>query len=198
MLWDQAESDSFPTTPDGFYACQQPATINAWRSALGDPALPWGFVQLGPCSGAVHWGNLRQEQLAALALPRVFFAPSVDLGDAASPWGDVHSTRKQGVGARLAAALARVAYGAVVPPGAPLRSYPPPAFLDQAVYTSGTNQTVVVTLQLFGSPVALEAERAGTLPLLRPVEPIAGTTMGEGGASVAGNDAAAEELLQEA
>jgi ATP-dependent RNA helicase DDX51/DBP6 len=45
---------------------------------------------------------------------------------------------------------------------------------------------------------ALEAERAGTLPLLRPVEPIAGTTMGEGGASVAGNDAAAEELLQEA
>jgi hypothetical protein len=170
VLWDQAESDSFPTTPDGFYACQQPATVNAWRAALGDPALPWGFVQLGPCSGAVHWGTLRQEQLAALALPHTFFAPSVDLGDAASPWGDVHSTKKQGVGARLAAALATEVYHAPPgPPGAPLRSYPPPSFLDQAVFTSDTNQTVVVTLQLFGSPVAYNASagcddlRNGTL-----------------------------------
>ena len=157
VIYYQAESDSPPTTPPGFFACQQPATVNAWRAAFKNPALPWGFVQLTPCTGGLGWGGLRQEQLAALALPNTFFVPTADLGDPLSSWGDIHSTRKQGVGERLSAALQATVYKSGVTPGSRLSSYPPPSFLDQAVFTSGTNQSVVVTLQLYGSPVRLNS-----------------------------------------
>ena len=162
VIWYQAESDSPPTTPPGYYACQQPATVNAWRAAFRAPNLPWGFVQLTPCTGGAGWGGLRQDQLAALALPNTFFVPTPDLGDPLSSWGDIHSTRKQGVGERLSAALQATVYpknnnktGASS--NQRLSSYPPPSFLDQEVFTSGTNQTVVVTLQLSGSPVIFNA-----------------------------------------
>jgi hypothetical protein len=48
VLWDQAESDSYPQTPPGYYGCQTLAHINSWRKTLGDPLLPWVFVHLQP------------------------------------------------------------------------------------------------------------------------------------------------------
>jgi len=110
---DQGESDSPPSTPTGYYACQQPATINAWRAAFADPALPWLFAQIAPNSGgSAEQGNLRQDQLAALALPRVGFAPTLDVGDGApdNSWGDMcvprHRPRRP---PRAAGAAARAA-----------------------------------------------------------------------------------------
>ena len=52
VLWDQAESDSYPQTPAGYYGCQTLAQINGWRKLLKDPLLPWVFVHLQPYTGS--------------------------------------------------------------------------------------------------------------------------------------------------
>jgi sialate O-acetylesterase len=142
VVWDQAESDSFPQTPLGFYGCQTTAQINSWRAALRAPALAWVFVVLQPYtgSGPCCLAELRSAQLGALALPRVAYASAVDLGDAASPWGNVHFRDKQTIGARLALALRAVAYDG---DAAAAAAYPPPAFLSQAAYLDASNTSVV-------------------------------------------------------
>ena len=39
MVWDQAESDSYPQTMPGYYGCQTLAHVSSWRTLLEDPAL---------------------------------------------------------------------------------------------------------------------------------------------------------------
>jgi sialate O-acetylesterase len=172
VLWWQAESDAWPTTPDGYYGCQIVATINAWRADFKQPLLPWVSAAITgystPQPDGSHLGALRQAQLAALALPRVAVVPTTDLADpgADNAYGNIHSRRKQAAGARAAAALLRIAYDSAPAPaqGAALASWPPPAFLDQDVSTIGTNQSVVVHLTLGGSPVVLNASAACNAP----------------------------------
>ena len=40
VLWDQAESDSYPQTMPGYYGCQTLAHVSSWRTLLEDPVLP--------------------------------------------------------------------------------------------------------------------------------------------------------------
>jgi sialate O-acetylesterase len=112
-IWWQGEANAaFNQT--AYYACQLPAVISSWRSHFGGAAW-WGVVQLQAFSHyAAHndtydvpW--FRDAQAAALALPNVTLATAIDLGDALSPYVNIHIRDKQPAGARLAAgALARV------------------------------------------------------------------------------------------
>ena len=142
VVWDQAESDSFPQTPLGYYGCQTTAQVNSWRAALRAPTLPWVFVVLQPYTGAgpCCLAELRAAQLGALALPRTGFASAVDLGDAESPWGDVHFRDKQTIGSRIALALRAVAYDG---DAAAAAAYPPQSFLTQVSYLDAANVSYV-------------------------------------------------------
>ena len=142
VLWDQAESDSYPQTLPGYYGCQTLAHVNSWRALLQDAALPWILVHLQPYTGAesgaspaqiaagAAWGNplaeLRHAQLAALQLPRVGYASAMDLGDSTSPYGNVHFQNKQVISTRIVDAALALAFDK-----AALASYPAPQFLSQ-------------------------------------------------------------------
>lgn len=94
-----------PTDGPKYYSCQFPAMIQDWRAkfGLGDEA-PFVFVQLAPYCVDVMWCNstvpraglepelplLRQAQLAALKLPNVAAAITIDAGDITAPLGSVH------------------------------------------------------------------------------------------------------------
>jgi sialate O-acetylesterase len=176
VVWDQAESDSFPQTPLGYYGCQATAQINSWRAALRAPALPWVFVVLQPYtgSGPCCLAELRAAQLGALALPGVAYASALDLGDAASPWGDVHFRDKQTIGARLALALRAVAGDA-----AAAAAYPPPAFLTQAAFLDAANTSFVdvAFARPDGAPApALSLDAAGVAATCPPAIPAANCT----------------------
>lgn len=146
VVWLQAESDSYPQTPPGYYTCQGPAQINAWRTWLQHASLPWMTVQITPYIQD-DLAGLRQEQLAGTALLGVGYVPASDLGDPTSPYGSVHSRNKQPVGARLASLAQRLVYGSALPPGSQYASYPPPSFLCSAA-SSGINGTLTVAVTL--------------------------------------------------
>lgn len=149
VLWDQAESDSFPQTPPGYYTCQTVSHVNAWRAAWRAPLLPWIFMHLQPYtgSGPCCLEDLRSEQLAALALPAVGYASAIDLGDTSSPYGNVHFQNKQAAGARAVAAELAVAYGA----GGASSSFPPPAFLSQVPFFNATSGIASMDVTLDGA-----------------------------------------------
>lgn len=100
-----------------YYACQFPSMVRGWRAAFREPRLWFGFVQIAgwaysapsvpPGGGALgpsvahshHAGDLRQAQLAALSLPFVGVATTIDVGD----WHNIHPPDKQTPATRLAA-----------------------------------------------------------------------------------------------
>ena len=131
IIWDQAESDSFPQTPVGYYGCQTIAQINSWRAAWNSPTLPWLFIHLQPYN-TTGLPDLRSAQLAALGLPAVSVASAIDLGDIASPFGAVHFRDKQTISARLVSALLATAYNTPQP------NFPPAAFLTQTAFFDAT------------------------------------------------------------
>ncbi len=164
VVWDQAESDSFPQTPVGYYDCATVAQISSWRAAFKQPLLPWLFIHLQPYtgSGPCCLENLRASQLTAMLLPAVGVASAIDLGDPGSPYGNVHFRDKQTISSRLVAAAQVVAYG-----GGPAASaYPPPSFLTQTSYLTGATSSVVVTFSLGGgsSTVSLLPASAVSCP----------------------------------
>lgn len=182
IVWDQAESDSFPQSPPGYYGCQTTAQINAWRSAWRAPALPWVFVHLQPYTGAAYLEQLRAAQLEALTLPAVGVASAVDLGDVASPFGNVHFRDKQTIARRIVGALL-----ALVPDAA--SSYPPPAFLDSSVFwVSATGAAEVdVVFDAGGTGGA----SGGALALVPSVCPAAVPVLNCSEFQILGNDTAA-------
>eukprot|EP00040_Diaphanoeca_grandis_P000415 m.15371 g.15371 ORF g.15371 m.15371 type:complete len:549 (-) comp10546_c0_seq1:156-1802(-) len=145
VLWDQAESDSYPQTPIGYYGCQTVAHINSWRNVLGSD-LPWIFVHLQPYTDNEPFGleDLRSMQLQALGLPLTGFASAVDLGDPMSTFGNVHFQNKQAIAKRIIGAAMRVAFGQ--PRGSTSEeNYPPPSFISQTVSTTANTFAVNVT-----------------------------------------------------
>ena len=146
VLWDQAESDSYPQTLPGYYGCQTLAHVNSWRALLQDATLPWIFVHLQPYTGSESgaspsqvaagalWGDplaeLRHAQLAALQLGHVGYASAMDLGDSTSPYGNVHFQNKQVISARIVDVALAVAFVGNAANAAD-SSYPAPAFLSQ-------------------------------------------------------------------
>lgn len=102
----EANAEGQGANPADGYRCIFPAAIRAWRSWFGSPSLPFGFTQIA----GFNYGNngqqkpscktnclthnaadLRQAQLAALALPRVFMSTAIDTGD----WFSQHPSDKQ-------------------------------------------------------------------------------------------------------
>lgn len=91
--------------------------IASWRSAWGQPELPFYYVLLA----AGHTAILRDAQVAgASLLPNTAWASAADLGDgvAGGPDGPApvpgHPRRKQEVGRRLSLAALNLSYGEAV------------------------------------------------------------------------------------
>jgi sialate O-acetylesterase len=100
-LWYQGESN---VGRAGEYAELFPAMIRDWRKSWGEGNFPFLYVQLpnyadGNPAGR-KWAELREAQDAALKLPDVGVAVTIDVGEA----NNLHPTNKLPVGERLAAA----------------------------------------------------------------------------------------------
>jgi sialate O-acetylesterase len=96
--------------------------ISNWRLDFGQGDFPFLLVQLAPWDrnkkreilditkepGESDWAELREAQLLATkVLPNVGMAVITDVGDK----DDIHPTKKEPVGARLALAARKIAYG---------------------------------------------------------------------------------------
>ncbi|MDR0419143.1 MAG: hypothetical protein LBH34_02895, partial [Prevotellaceae bacterium] len=83
-----------------------PALIDLWRNDLEQPELPFLFVQLPRYKSAINWADIRESQLlVARAKLNTGMAVAFDQGNP----NDIHPTRKDTVGMRLAkVALAKV------------------------------------------------------------------------------------------
>jgi hypothetical protein len=157
VLWDQAESDSFPQTMPGYYGCATLSHVNSWRELLRAPTLPWMFVHLQPYTGSENGASdlevgcgalygdalaeLRHNQLNALQLPHTGFASAIDLGDPTSPYGNVHFQNKQVLSKRLVSAAMHVAFGKEGGSGGAVE-YPPAQFLTQTPSNSSCSMTI--------------------------------------------------------
>jgi sialate O-acetylesterase len=105
-LWYQGEANAGDPPS---YSCRFPAMIADWRRKFDLPELSFFYVELAPLKDYA-WSNIRAAQRAASQLPNVGFATTIDLGDPSSPFGGVHSRRKQEVGRRLSLAVRSVQY----------------------------------------------------------------------------------------
>lgn len=111
VIWYQGERNS-PRAAQ--YRTLFPALIADWRHMWPQGDFPFLFVQLAPFGApspeprASGWAELREAQLlTSQTVPRTAMAVITDVGDEK----DIHPTRKQAVGARLALAARAVAYG---------------------------------------------------------------------------------------
>jgi hypothetical protein len=93
------------------YACAFPAMIADWRQQFRLPELPFYFVLLAAYMTGSGWVELRQSQLAALALPAVDVASAIDLGDPDSPLDSIHPRLKGPIADRLALLMRAQLYG---------------------------------------------------------------------------------------
>jgi sialate O-acetylesterase len=102
FLWYQGESNAGNA---GRYRHTLPALIAGWRKACGQGDFPFLIVQLPnymaakPEPSESSWAEMREAQaISANTLPQVGLAVTIDVGDA----NNIHPTRKQEVGDRLA------------------------------------------------------------------------------------------------
>jgi sialate O-acetylesterase len=110
ILWYQGESNA--GRPDEYRALL-PALIKDWRHGFGQGDIPFILVQLPNFMEAKKtpsesgWALFREAQAEALKLPATGMAVTIDVGE----WNDIHPLNKKDVGARLALAARKVAYG---------------------------------------------------------------------------------------
>ena len=110
FLWYQGESNAFePETSR--YRSYLPAMAQNWRTDFNNPNTPFLVVQLAPWKAdkpdGTNWAFFREAQnegAASIALSGV--AVITDVGDVE----DIHPTKKQPVGERLALLARRLAY----------------------------------------------------------------------------------------
>ena len=109
-IWYQGESNVAHAQE---YESLLPAMITDWRRGWSQGDFPFLVVQLAnyypeqTVPNESEWAELRSAQMQALSLPNTAVASAIDLGDA----NDIHPKRKQEVGARLALAARKIAYG---------------------------------------------------------------------------------------
>lgn len=110
-IWYQGENNA-----GAAYAYRKlfPNMIKSWRNAFGQGDFPFLFVQLAPYQKIEDqptqsaWAELREAQLLTLkASPKTAMAVITDVGDP----NDIHPRDKEPVGARLALAARKLAYG---------------------------------------------------------------------------------------
>jgi sialate O-acetylesterase len=110
-IWYQGESNADRAWQ---YRTLFPAMITSWRETWNQGDFPFLFVQLAPFKkikpepGESDWAELREAQLLSTkVLPQVGMAVITDVGEEE----DIHPRKKQPVGARLAIAARKLAYG---------------------------------------------------------------------------------------
>ena len=117
------------------YACTFPSLVASWRKhwhaasrSSTSAVFPFGFMQLSTWTdksnstcgdggspscdvGVVRWGQTGNVGTVPNSkMPATFMAVAVDLGDPASPFGDIHPRYKKEMAARLALSGRAVAY----------------------------------------------------------------------------------------
>jgi sialate O-acetylesterase len=118
-IWYQGESN---TPEPEVYRTLLPAMIRDWRRAWGQGDFPFLQVQLANFMDAAEkpvrsqWAELRDAQLATLAVPATGMAVAIDVGEAK----DIHPTDKRSVGKRLARWALAEHYGCGGVPSGPL------------------------------------------------------------------------------
>lgn len=152
-------------------ACRAPT--GSHRDSDSDLALLFFLPQYGnpPRAEQSHsWaaGDLRQSQLAALALPNIGLTTAIDTGD----WTNIHPPDKQTPSHRLANQALTAIYKKEIPGSAF------PLFVGQAVTTNTVTQTAGGTVS-----VTVKIEADGKPCKLSTVAPLAATqssTLGKG------------------
>jgi len=110
VIWYQGESN---VDDPGEYQKLFPAMITDWRDKWNLGEFPFLYVQLANYQQTTEqpveskWAELREAQLKTLSVANTGMAVAIDLGE----WNDIHPENKKDVGARLAMAARKVAYG---------------------------------------------------------------------------------------
>ena len=142
-IWYQGESNNGRAKE---YQTLFPALIGSWRKAWGQGDFPFLFVQIAPHNGMSP--ELREAQrLTVQTTQNTAMAVITDVGDA----GDIHPTKKQPVGARLAIAAQALAYREKV-------EYSGPEY--DTIQVKG-NQATLTFKHLGGGLVAKDGELRG-------------------------------------
>ncbi|MEI8122622.1 MAG: sialate O-acetylesterase [bacterium] len=103
VIWYQGEANAHGAET---YRSLFPALIADWRAQWGQGDFPFLFVQIAPYKSTPL--EIRDAQLHAWRVtPNTAMVVTTDVGDA----DDIHPTRKEPVGARLALAARALAYG---------------------------------------------------------------------------------------
>eukprot|EP00696_Hemimastix_kukwesjijk_P000796 gnl/Hemi2/11047_TR3794_c0_g1_i1.p1 gnl/Hemi2/11047_TR3794_c0_g1~~gnl/Hemi2/11047_TR3794_c0_g1_i1.p1 ORF type:complete len:546 (+),score=199.46 gnl/Hemi2/11047_TR3794_c0_g1_i1:123-1640(+) len=151
VVWYQGEAN---VGHADYYACAFEAMIGDWQAKwLGwtDAAAPrpraagpqdiftFLFVELAAYinDGTSALADLRQAQADALPLAKVGFATAVDLGDAASPDGNIHPRYKQEVGRRLSIAARAIQYNQSI-------AHQGPIYLNSSHARSGSQLNLTI------------------------------------------------------
>jgi len=125
VIWYQGEAN---VGREKQYQKLFPAMIADWRRAWDEGDFPFLFVQIAPWKGMTP--EIREAQLLAWKrTPNTAMAVTIDCGDAQ----DIHPTRKQPVGTRLALGARALAYGEKI-------EFSGPVF--EAAQTSGSRMVV--------------------------------------------------------
>lgn len=110
-IWYQGEANANSAYK---YRALFPGMIKSWHDGWGEGSFPFLFVQLAPFAGAQKplqenaWAELREAQLLTTrTCPNTGMAVITDVGDPTN----IHPTQKEPVGARLALAARKIAYG---------------------------------------------------------------------------------------
>ena len=109
-IWYQGESNAGRPLE---YATLLPTMIGDWRARWGQGDFPFLIVQLAnylahkPDPSESNWAVLRDSQAKTAAMPHNGLALAIDLGE----YADIHPKDKDDVGARLALAARKIAYG---------------------------------------------------------------------------------------
>ena len=121
-LWYQGESNTGAPERYGHLFTEM---IKNWRETLGDPELPFLFVQLpnfdpsGEGKQDFMWAKTRDAQREALQLPKTGMVVTIDLGEG----NDLHPQNKKDVGERLSLLAQDVVFAeAVLAQGPSLQS----------------------------------------------------------------------------
>lgn len=113
FIWYQGESNANDPENATAYAGQFQSMILRWRELWDNAAAPFLFVSLASFRaaqeepGESNWAIIRESQAAALELPKVGQAITLDVGEA----DDIHPRNKQDVGYRLALWARNLVYG---------------------------------------------------------------------------------------
>lgn len=108
VIWYQGESNASVGRAN-LYEKVMPAIIADWRSNWHQGNFPFLFVQIANFKAGAQetWPIVREAQRRTLAIANTGMAVTIDIGDP----DNVHPANKQEVGARLALAARKLAYG---------------------------------------------------------------------------------------